>query len=445
MQVFISHSHADSHAVERIARRLQGEAHDVWVDSLNLHPGDNIQEKIDEGLHTADVLIVVISKNSFRSRFVQAEFSAIAMRQLSKAERRIIPVKIDDSEVPSYLASRVYLDLSEDFDAGLDTLVETLRSETPDSLAAPAEPSVASPERQTAQIGRLREVLRQGRLTLVCGAGISVETGIPAWGDLLTRLLGTMLERLSQDHSLDVGRKAATEFQQRHGPSSLILGKYLKNNLGRDFQSEMRGALYSSEPIGSEIIDEIVNLSRPRRDGRPLDSIITFNFDCLIEDNLSENSIPNRPIFSEALKHASPEIPIYHVHGYLPRSGEISPDMELVFSEDAYHDQFIESFSWSNLIQLNKLTQNTCLFVGISLTDPNMRRLLDVAWRKNPDKELTHYIIKRLPTLSGGDALDEVSKLLEEQDANSLGFNVVWVNEFTEIPEVLSAIAAESA
>jgi hypothetical protein len=252
-----------------------------------------------------------------------------------------------------------------------------------------------------------------------------------------------MMERISKDHSLDVGRKAATEFQRRHGESSLILGKYLKNNLGRDFQREMRDALYATMPNTSAIIDSIVRLSRPQRDGRPLDSIITFNFDCLVEENLSTNGIPNRPIFSEAIKHGSHELPIYHVHGYLPRTGQIPADMELVFSEDAYHNQFIDPFSWSNLIQLNKLTQNTCLFVGISLTDPNMRRLIDVAWRKNPDKVLSHYMVKRLPRASEKDVLDEVSKLLEEQDANALGLNVVWIDEFAELPSVLDDIASE--
>jgi hypothetical protein len=133
---------------------------------------------------------------------------------------------------------------------------------------------------------------------------------------------------------------------------------------------------------------------------------------------------------------------VYHVHGFLPRTGKLDPDADLVFSEDAYHSQFIDPFSWSNLIQLNKLTQNTCLFVGISLTDPNMRRLLDVAWRKNPNKTLSHYIIKRLPRFADGDLLDEVSKLLEEQDANALGLNVVWIDEFRELPAVLREIAA---
>jgi hypothetical protein len=445
MRVFISYSHQDKVVVEKIISRLKIEGHDIWVDSIKLRPGDNFSRKIEEGLEQADALIVVISYNSFRSKWVQAEFSAIALQQISKRERRIIPVKIDRSEVPGYLADRIYLDLSENFEAGLERLIELLRVTTPESLGTPREPIARTAESRVAQIEKLCESLRRGRLTLVCGAGISVEAGIPAWGDLLIRLLGTMMEHISKDYSLDVGKKAAAEFQRRQGASSLILGKYLKNNLGRDFQSEMRDALYASKPTSSPIIDSVVRLSRPQRDGRPLDSIITFNFDCLIEENLSVSSIPNRPIFSEAIKHGAHELPIYHVHGYLPRTGRIPPDMELVFSEDAYHSQFIDPFSWSNLIQLNKLTQNTCLFIGISLTDPNMRRLLDVAWRKNPDKVLSHYIVKRLPQSSEGDVLDDVSKLLEEQDANALGLNVVWLDDFAELPKFINDISVENS
>jgi hypothetical protein len=275
----------------------------------------------------------------------------------------------------------------------------------------------------------------------VCGAGVSMGAGIPGWNDLLHRLLKSMMDRISKHHSLSLTKRDAAEFQRRQSASSLILGKYLKNNLGRDFEREIRGALYERDAGSSELIDSIVNLSRPERDGRPLDSIITFNFDALIEDKLTERKIKNKAIFSEAIKHDAIELPIYHVHGYLPRKGQIPKGAELVFSEDAYHRQFIDPFSWSNLIQLNKLTQNTCLLAGISLTDPNMRRLLDVAWRKNPDKSLSHYIVKRLPRSPGRPVLDKVSKLLEEQDANALGLNVIWIDEYSELPVVLNEIA----
>ncbi len=443
MNVFISYSLKDKSVVDKIISRLKPEGHSIWNVNIKLRLGDNFQRKILEGLKQADVVIFVISQNSFKSEWVQREFSTIALQQISERVLRIIPVRIDQSNVPGYLSDRNYLDLSDNFEEGLQRLVDELRLFTQKSLSVPLETKAKQFLGRATQKEKLRESLRNGCLTLVCGAGISVEAGIPPWGELLIQLLGTMMERISKDYSLNTKRKAAAELQQQEGASSLILGKFIKNILGRDFQGKMRDALYASKPTNSPIINSIIKLSRPQRDGKPLDSIITFNFDCLIEENLTISSIPNRPIFSEAVKHSSYELPIYHVHGYLPRTGSIPSGMEIVFSEDSYHNQFIDPFSWSNLIQLNKLTQNTCLFIGISLTDPNMRRLLDVAWRKNPDKLLSHYIVKRLPQYSEGD-VDDITKLLEEQDANALGLNVVWIESFNELPGFINEIAAEN-
>jgi hypothetical protein len=441
MRIFISYSHRDRESVQIIAQRLQEAGHEVWIDALNIKPGDNISLRIQEGLENADAIVFAVSRNSLRSEAVQHEFSMIALQQISRRQQRIIPVRLEECEVPSYLADRLYIDFAGDFERGIRQLIEAFQVASPEALES-ANPQISFKEKSDAHITKLRESLRRGRLTLFCGAGVSVGAGIPGWDALLARLLDSMMERISKNHSLDLGRKAAVEFQRRNGASALILGKYLKNNLGRDFAKEVRTAIYSTNPTSCPLIDSIVRLSRPQRDGRPLDSIVTFNFDNLIEENLEATSIPNKAICSEAINHDSNELPIYHVHGFLPRTGEIAEDAELVFSEDAYHSQFIDPFSWSNLIQLNKLTQSTCLFVGISLTDPNMRRLLDVAWRKNPGKRLAHYIAKKLPKFSDGiDELDEVSRLLEEQDANALGLNVIWFNDYPELPGMLEAIA----
>jgi hypothetical protein len=440
MQVFVSHAKKDSEKVHRILSRLREDGHEICND-FDLNPGDNITELIDRGLQNADAFVFVISENSLKSEWVRYEFTTIALRDISQNQKRIIPLRIDKSPVPGYMADRVYIDLSDDFDAGLERL--SIALSTPligDSLAGDKSLG-ASRDGHESNVQKLSHALRRGRLTLVCGAGVSVGAGIPGWNSLLGRLLESMMKRISKDFSMDLGRKAAEEFQKRYDSSSLILGKYLKNNLGRDFATEVREALYSTNPISCPLIDSIVSLSRPQRDGRPLDSIITFNFDALIEENLSTHNIKNKAIYSEAIDHDPSDLPVYHVHGFLPRSGAVPTANELVFSEDAYHSQFIEAFSWSNLVQLNKLTQNTCFLVGISLTDPNMRRLLDVAWRKNPSKTPGHFIAKRLPKSGGGDMIDQVSKLLEEQDANALGLNVVWMEDYDELPGILTDVA----
>src|SRR5438477_11568809 len=78
LKIFISHSHKDQEAVDKIVTRLELDGHDVWMDRLQLKPGDNFQRKIQEGLNEADVLLVVLSENSFKSPWVQHEFTTIA-------------------------------------------------------------------------------------------------------------------------------------------------------------------------------------------------------------------------------------------------------------------------------------------------------------------------------------------------------------------------------
>jgi hypothetical protein len=445
MRIFVSYSHQDKPVVELIGHRLQVAGHEIWIDQEKLTPGDNISKKIQEGIASADAFIVVVSANSLSSKWVQQEFTSLALSELSKREKKIIPILLDDSTVPSYLSNFLYIDFSRNLPGGLDDLVRSLERVQRKEIEPRPRQQADRDDSRSSQVAYITGALKSGRLTLVCGAGVSLGAGVPVWTQLLLQLLESMIERLSKDHSIKFEDNAAKEFNARHNATSLILGKYLKNNLGKDFSKMVRDALYLENPSTCPLIDAIVDLSRPQRDGKPLDSIVTFNFDGLIEENLTRANIRNRAIYTEAIKHDPNELAVYHVHGYLPRTGDIPQETEIVFSEDAYHSQFIDPFSWSNLIQLTKLTQNTCLFVGVSLTDPNLRRLLDVAWRKNPDKTISHYLIKKRPCYGDvNDTLDDLAVLLEEQDANALGINLFWIDEYDEIPELLRSMRKES-
>ena len=88
------------------------------------------------------------------------------------------------------------------------------------------------------------------------------------------------------------------------------------------------------------------------------------------------------------------------------------------------------------------------------MTDPNLRRLLDVSRRRNPDKAVrNHFIIRKrhdsdeiertLAATGIGTDRDYVRMLvgraeaLDEQDLNNLGLNVIWVKKYSEIPEII--------
>ena len=442
MKIFISYTQQDKKNADLIADKLRRAGHEVWFDGWKIKAGDNLIEKINQGVKEADAFIVIISKNSLSSKWALHEYSALAFGELSNQTSRIIPVLVDKSTVPQYLARYQYVDLSENFECGLDIIISSLSKEQ-------TSRSIVSDDRgrtYVQAIAALTKALNAGRLSLFCGAGVSIGAGILSWDNLLLLLLESMMNRMSEDYSLSMEDVDPLEFQKSYSPSALVVGKYLKANLGKDFLPQLRNALYSKNPKSCAIIEAIIDLARPQRDGKPLDSIVTFNFDGLIEESLSANNIRHIAIYEEGMRHSSNELPIYHVHGYLPRKGKISRNTDVVFSEDAYHNQFIDPFSWSNLTQLNKLSQNTCLFIGLSLNDPNLRRLLDVAYRKNPSRELNHYVIKRIPSHSEQkETINSLALLLEEQDANELGLNVVWVKEYAQIAPLLLEIAKNKA
>jgi len=437
MNVFISYSHRDKKYADLISKSLEIEGHEIWIDSIKFKEGDNWLSKITNTIKDIDAFILIISKNSLSSEWVSREISAIALGEISKGRTRIIPVLLDKSTVPQYIALHQYVDLSNDIERGIDRIIHAL-SDTPDKITLGDKKWKRSYRRAISELSR---VLKDGRLTLVTGAGISIAAGIPSWNMLLLKLLESMMMKISNNYSMSLKGADPNEFQKRYGTSAIVVGKYLKSNLGHDFLEELRDALYAINPITCDTIKSIVNLAKIEKAGKSLDSIITFNYDSLIEENLANNNIKCQAIYSEGMRNGTEELPIYHVNGYLPRRGKLTKSNEIVFSEEAYHSQFIDPFSWSNLIQLNKLSHNTCLFLGISLTDPNLRRLLDVANRKNPSKALNHYIIKDIPNMGNkNDNVDDLALFLAEQDYNELGLNVIWIEEYSEIPTILNKI-----
>jgi hypothetical protein len=397
-----------------------------------------------------DVVILVVSNSIYSNEQYLLRSGDIVMQCILKTKPRLVIVRLDQtiglsffSKFPEVFVSKKSIATSPEEEEINDELLVT--DEELDSIIAKIRnlgrriQNPSSPVRPYCDF--FRKQLSCGRLTLVCGAGISIQAGIPKWSDLLADLSDKLIENTSKKHSKELGFTAKKEINQRYGSSPLIFAKYLKDNFGKTFIRELRSALYRTTSDNSELLDSIVNVARARRSGAKLDSIITFNFDCLIEEFLEKNSIDYKSIHSEVTDHEPEEIPIYHVHGFLPRNEIFGEKPGLVFSEDAYHTQFIDSFSWSNLVQLTKFNETTCIFIGISLTDPNLRRLLDISRRKKKGSGVEHYIIKKVPAMSKKNkSLQILLQIMEERDAISLGINTIWINDYKEIPEILNCI-----
>jgi len=125
-KTFISYSSKDRPVARRIANDLQSRGIHVWMDEFEILPGDSIVEKIADGIRTSEYLIVLISKNSVGSSWVRKEFELAFERNRDASERRLIPVRVDDTPVPPYLAGVQYVDLRPDYSAAIDRLANTL-------------------------------------------------------------------------------------------------------------------------------------------------------------------------------------------------------------------------------------------------------------------------------------------------------------------------------
>lgn len=138
MKVLISHSSVDKEKARRIAEALKEHDLDVWFDNWELDAGDSLTAKIEAGLADASVLVAILSRASLQSSWVRAEINAFLNRTMSERGIRIVPVLLENVEVPPLLRDRLHVDLSQDFEGGLQLLAAT--------LACPGDPCGGLPD-----------------------------------------------------------------------------------------------------------------------------------------------------------------------------------------------------------------------------------------------------------------------------------------------------------
>ncbi len=103
-KAFISHASEDKgRFVESFARKLRESGIDAWYDQWEIQPGDSIVDKIfEQGIRNADVFVIVLSRNSVEKPWVREELESGVVQRINRT-CRIIPVVLDDCEVPTAL------------------------------------------------------------------------------------------------------------------------------------------------------------------------------------------------------------------------------------------------------------------------------------------------------------------------------------------------------
>jgi len=125
-RVFLIYACEDLEAARKLAVDLREQGFNPWLDVEEITPGQVWQKAVIHALEKSVVAIVLVSKNFSKKGFVQEELK-VALEILQEREKDIspiIPVRLDDSEVPERLSHIHWVNLFDE--NGLDLLSKGL-------------------------------------------------------------------------------------------------------------------------------------------------------------------------------------------------------------------------------------------------------------------------------------------------------------------------------
>ena len=313
---------------------------------------------------------------------------------------------------------------------------------------------------------KLAETYAREGIFLALGAGVSVGSQLPNWRDLIQRLVsihldsgGSKLFEDLRDHDLSL--PVIASLLEEHSPDRSEFIKRVREALYRDFPYFPEGITKSNRrrfvqniqktnPTLRAVAGLCAIPSENRRTyeaNKRIQAIVTFNLDALLQAYVYARYEKRllRTIERPSASRNPEKISIYHMHGFLrfdPKAGDPSkeaPDAAVLTEQD-YFDFFNEPTSLFNYTFLYLLREFSCLFIGSSMQDDNIRRLLHYSKMEryrafqsegvtsvSREKLIRHYAVIRR---SGKKHVDQAIA----DTLDPLGTGVLWVDDYAELP-----------
>lgn len=294
-------------------------------------------------------------------------------------------------------------------------------------------------------IDKAKDAYNNMRYTFFLGAGLSMDAQLPSWSALLESLLKSENRKPFEY----INNANSESISSAMGYSSIVTGRYALDGYLRDSQKDedenyqdfierIRKVLYKKKNYKSALITSVAKAVKRKKPAQ----IITYNYDDLLDELLNKKDFYS---VSDNIIPRTKDVPIYHVHGMISRDN--TRPSNSVLSEKDYHHLYSNPHNWANVVQLNALYTSVCFFIGFSMTDPNQRRLLELARAKDKHSDdidkLPHFVFLKKEPLKG-----EASKEVNEEHWHEIeymmsdfGLNVIWYNDFSDLPKMIDYIS----
>ena len=349
----------------------------------------------------------------------------------------------------------------------------------------------------------LKDAYTQDGIALVLGAGVSRDSNIPSWNDLLRVMVKKYVKGADKN-----------TFKQlvKNNLSLTAIASLLEEHCGNrhDFVEAVRETLYDGFPFKNRKVDkytsgEVVRFIRkgdvkdefrkcrvkyrpnptlrsigalctvrrmeknrkgklvPRNfSNRRVRAIVTLNMDALLQTYVSAFSTKRliRTVERPSAEPFAGSINLYHMHGYLhfdpvEKSHKRDSAESVILTEQDYYDFFNQPNKMFNYTFLYLLREYPCLFIGLSMQDENIRRLLHysklermqaLANKKGisieqlgkrkalMDKEIKrHFVVlvrSKNPQVNAAN----------EETLGALGVKVLWLSSYSRISGLMKSL-----
>lgn len=236
------------------------------------------------------------------------------------------------------------------------------------------------------------------KFTFVLGAGVSLDAKLPTWAKLVDNICEYIekpaWKSASKADTAELSRKAESAIQLVTGGDKSLNSGVIKRAL---YRTASGGQNVSPRPgVLAEQIARLVSLMGDRA------RVATMNYDTLIETAISTlgdgnaNSLHFDP--EKSTQEGWPYLPewhkraVLHLHGLIPPGGE-SPKGNIVLTESDFllHGPSVRDFLERCLIDSH------VIFIGVSLTDPNLVSPLWKIQNSRADRPASYVLSVAVP------------------------------------------------
>lgn len=200
------------------------------------------------------------------------------------------------------------------------------------------------------EIEVLAEELRDGKLIIFVGAGVSMNSKLPSWNELI------------RDYAEKLGMIKENEQRSFNGEETLEIPEIYYDKFGKIKYYEILEKRFNARKYSPNSIHKTLKKMN-------LNYIITTNYDKLIEDEFENKKIYDIITKDNELPYSKTNKAIIKMHGDLK-------NRNIVLKKSDY-DNYEKNFPLISTFIKGLFTSNTILFIGYSLNDVNVKDIIN--------------------------------------------------------------------